>query len=803
MATMATMRALGARGKQMSALFGVRETVLELPAEYLELQLLSVEIRDADTLGAGTEQYAHEEHRRDEPVPEAPSDDDGCDAALFTRGKDDSSSEEEVRAPASSAPSHVYLSCADEHGRTVAVRVRDARFALYVQCPDAWNDAHMQQLVGALNRRYRVAPRDAISYVRTAQKHFCYYTPDPADPSRPRPYNYCKLLLPGAVLLRRVTWLLRNGGLAGAPRADPPLQVHESRIACEHKLLDALELEPSGWFRAQPYTLPERYYTHAQIEVECAFAALRPLPTRTDTAPLWEACFDIECLSADGSFPDARNAADSLICINTYAAQRGSTAAPIQTCHYLGEAHAPDGVQVYCCANERQLLDRWRDLVVLDLQPHVLMGYNVNGFDYEYMAVKAGAERHVEPGTDGRPPRVTWSCTASRFFRQSLFVEERTPLLERDLSSAAKGENVHRYMAMPGRLSIDMFHWVKDGMKLVSYALKDVCEQVFRDRRTGDTPAHLRKVDLTPQRLWALHRTGDAAQRSEIIAYAARDCQLPAALAARLQVLPNLVQMSRVTRTPLTQILIRGQQIKCWNQIVYYCHRMGYVVNLDGADKPAADDSDDDEDGYEGAIVLEPLAGYYQTPITVLDFESLYPSIMQAHNLCMSSLVRDAAYKNLDAPVRYGRYVPRAGKCNTFVQHFRGVLPCILDTLKATRAAVRHEQKQYAKGSAAWLVCEGRQLAIKVTANSVYGFFGAARRGIMPCVEISETVTLIGREMITRTREWIQTEHAAYLQDYTDAAGALVDLSEARALVRGAQVIYGGTFFFYYSSSSI
>ena len=42
---------------------------------------------------------------------------------------------------------------------------------------------------------------------------------------------------------------------------------------------------------------------------------------------------------------------------------------------------------------------------------------------------------------------------------------------------------------------------------------------------------------------------------------------------------------------------------------------------------------------FEGAIVIDPKRGYYKDPIATLDFESLYPSIMIAHNLCYTTLV--------------------------------------------------------------------------------------------------------------------------------------------------------------------
>jgi len=43
---------------------------------------------------------------------------------------------------------------------------------------------------------------------------------------------------------------------------------------------------------------------------------------------------------------------------------------------------------------------------------------------------------------------------------------------------------------------------------------------------------------------------------------------------------------------------------------------------------------------YEGAFVVDPKSGFYRSPIATLDFSSLYPSIMMAHNLCYTTLVR-------------------------------------------------------------------------------------------------------------------------------------------------------------------
>jgi DNA polymerase delta subunit 1 len=55
---------------------------------------------------------------------------------------------------------------------------------------------------------------------------------------------------------------------------------------------------------------------------------------------------------------------------------------------------------------------------------------------------------------------------------------------------------------------------------------------------------------------------------------------------------------------------------------------------------------DDKQKGYQGAIVIAPKTAYYDVPIATLDFASLYPSIMIAHNLCYSTLLAPSEVHN-------------------------------------------------------------------------------------------------------------------------------------------------------------
>lgn len=129
-------------------------------------------------------------------------------------------------------------------------------------------------------------------------------------------------------------------------------------------------------------------------------------------------------------------------------------------------------------------------------------------------------------------------------------------------------------------------------------------------------------------------------------------------------------------------------------------------------------------DKYEGAIVIEPNRGYYTHPIATLDFASLYPSIMMAHNLCYTSLVPEYEYRQMSpedkekvAITPNGDYFVKSGVK-------KGILPLILEELIGARKQAKKELKDatdpFVRG-----VLDGRQLALKISANSVYGFTGA------------------------------------------------------------------------------
>lgn len=282
--------------------------------------------------------------------------------------------------------------------------------------------------------------------------------------------------------------------------------------------------------------------------------------------------------------------------------------------------------------------------------------------------------------------------------------------------------------------------------------------QELRDEVAGWVEAHIQAaLDASGsdnyKKLFRLY-THSAGARSTIVQYCQVDCDLVLYLMDRLSVLPNTVQMSQVTNTLLTDIANRGQQIKTFNLIARYAYNRGYVMNFrDVGWDPAAE--------YEGATVLPPTPGYYQRPVATLDFASLYPSIMQAYNLCFSSIVLDQEYLALEASgAQYGRY-EIAGKTWVFQEHVKGLLPDILKDLVAARRKSKKDMAKCEKGSLDYKLADGKQLALKISCNSVYGFTGALTAGMFPCMPVAVATTFNGRHLIQQTKAFVEREYGA------------------------------------------
>lgn len=461
----------------------------------------------------------------------------------------------------------------------------------------------------------------------------------------------------------------------------------------------------------------------------------------------------------------------------------------------FGTCTSLEGIEVIECKTEEDMILKWVN-VVNESDPDIVTGYNIFGFDFSYLY-----ERAKELGI------------ARELCRIGRFKDFVSQYKEQKLSSSALGDNLMKYINMEGRTIIDLMKVVQREHKLDSYKLDAVANHFMK----------MNKHDVSPQDIFNLYKEGPE-QRSIIADYCVQDCALCNKLIMKLEIIANNVGMANVCSVPMSWIFMRGQGVKIFSLVAKQCKEDGFlipVVSKPDKQKITDDDEDTDKsleeaDGYEGAIVLEPKTGIYiDTPISVLDYASLYPSSMISENLSHDAIVLDEKYNNLpdvdyldiaydiydgtgDEKKRVGEKVcrfaqPKDGE--------KGVIPNILNHLlkqrKITRKKIdlkrmilndgRELIGNYYKGSGKYIditgktiyidentvidvkdvydnfqkaVLDGLQLAYKITANSLYGQMGASTSPLY-MKSIAACTTATGRKMILLAKDFVEKEYGA------------------------------------------
>ncbi|KAL1921871.1 uncharacterized protein VTP21DRAFT_10513 [Calcarisporiella thermophila] len=504
------------------------------------------------------------------------------------------------------------------------------------------------------------------------------------------------------------------------------------RFMIDHKVMGANWLElPAGSYRMRANKISN---CQIEVEVNCdKIISHAPEGDWQKIAPLRILSFDIECAGRKGIFPEAE--VDPVIQIANIITVYGQDQPLIRNVFTLGSCAPIVGAHILSFEKEEELLQKWSEFIA-EADPDIVIGYNTANFDIPYLLDRAKSLKVDSFPFLGRLRGVRSEARDSRF------------------SSKAYGTRDNKHTNLDGRLQIDLLQVMQRDYKLRSYTLNSVCAH-FLDEQ---------KEDVHYSIITELQNGNDETRR-RLAVYCLKDAYLPQRLMDKLMCLINYMEMARVTGVPFSYLLSRGQQIKVISQLYRKAFEEDLVI-------PAMKSMGSDEQ-YEGATVIEPKKGYYSLPIATLDFSSLYPSIMMAHNLCYTTLLEPN--NPIKQQMDENDYIVTPNKdCFVKPSVRKGILPTILEDLisarKRAKADLKKETDPFKKA-----VLDGRQLALKISANSVYGFTGATV-GKLPCLEISSSVTAYGRVMIEQTKNLIEA-------NYTIANGYKYN----------AEVIYGDT----------
>lgn len=523
---------------------------------------------------------------------------------------------------------------------------------------------------------------------------------------------------------------------------------------------------PAGKYKMIPQA--QRHST-CQIEASVHYRDLKAHPTDGEwakMAPLRILSFDIECAGRKGIFPEPN--VDPVIQIANVVTRSGEDKPFVRNVFCMDSCSQIVATQILSFDKEEEMLMKWRDFVE-EVDPDVIIGYNIANFDFPYLLDRA---KHLKI-----PKFPYWSRLKNKESKAE----------SSNFSSKQLGARDTKTTNTNGRLQLDMLQLVQRDYQLRSYTLNAVCAHFLKEQ----------KEDVHHSMITELYN-GDSNSRRRLAVYCLKDAYLPQRLLDKLMALVNYTEMARVTGIPFNYLLARGQQVRFMSQLFRRAREQDLVI----PELSKAQGGDGEQ--YEGATVIEPSRGYYDVPVATLDFASLYPSIIQAHNLCYTTLLNKNTVQKLNMKKDVDYIVTPNGDMFCTAEKRKGLLTQILEELLLARKQAKRELA-VETDSFKKAVLNGRQLALKVTANSVYGLTGATN-GKLPCLAIASSTTSYGRDMIMKTKQEVEERYNianGYSHDakviYGDTDSVMVkfgttELAEAMKLGQEAADFVSGKF---------
>ena len=194
--------------------------------------------------------------------------------------------------------------------------------------------------------------------------------------------------------------------------------------------------------------------------------------------------------------------------------------------------------------------------------------------------------------------------------------------------------------------------------------------------------------------------------------------------------LDYVLQLSSLSALPPDQVLAAAVGFRVDSYMMMEARKLGELI-------PAREELSIIP--YKGAIVLEPVVGLHDS-VAVLDFSSMYPSLMVKYNISPDTLVKSPGEGIFKVP-EVGHY---------FRQSTPGFYKIVLSQLIASRRAAKAEAARFPRGTPEHKILRAREKATKVITNATYGYAGwAGSRWYSR--EVAESAAALGRDTINRS----------------------------------------------------
>ncbi|MFC1691846.1 DNA-directed DNA polymerase, partial [Nanoarchaeota archaeon] len=352
---------------------------------------------------------------------------------------------------------------------------------------------------------------------------------------------------------------------------------------------------------------------------------------------------------------------------------------------------------------------------IIELDPDIITGWNMIEFDLAELHKKF--KKHK---IDFKFGRNDWNCTLrieSEFFKDS------------------KAD-------FPGRAVIDGIAALKGSfIKLDSYTLDNAAEEFVGEKKLLHGKGRFKEIDEFFKN-----------DQDKLIAYNLKDAELAYKIFINSDALALTIERSKLTGMQLERVSASIASM----DFVYIteARKRNIVVNSMGRYTK--------ESKTKGGYVKESRPGIYDN-IVILDFKSLYPSIIRTFNIDPASLVHEADRENLDDYKDKSKFIIAPN--NAVFRNDEGILPEMLQHLWAQRDKAKKSKNKLAS------------YAIKILMNSFYGVLASPNcRFYSPLT--ANAITYFGEYLIKLTSKKIEEKGYEVIYNDTDSTFVFADTAD-------------------------
>ncbi|KAK6210146.1 DNA polymerase alpha catalytic [Colletotrichum tabaci] len=376
-------------------------------------------------------------------------------------------------------------------------------------------------------------------------------------------------------------------------------------------------------------------------------------------------------------------------------------------------------------------------LAQLDVvDPDVILGHQLEGVDYSVLLNRLHEKKTHQWSRLGRLKRTQWPASMNKV-GGNVFAERQV---------------------MSGRLLCDLANDAgKSALhKCQSWSLTEMCSLYL--------PGNNRRQDIDNEAALKTWATQSKEGMMNYVTHMETDTHFITALALQVQLLPLTKVLTNLAGNSWARTLTGTRAERNEYILLHEFHRNKYICpdKQTFRGRMAQEENQDDEgegkkkDKYKGGLVFEPEKGLYDKFVLVMDFNSLYPSIIQEFNICFTTVDRSALEQDEDA-------VPEVPK-----DQDQGILPRLIATLVNRRKQVKALMKDKGATQDQLATWDIKQQALKLTANSMYGCLGYTKSRFY-ARPLAVLTTYKGREILRSTKELAESNQLQVIYGDTDS----------------------------------